>query len=53
MKFLAKIYEGLGNSKSQRFWRAFLILCLISAVLIIGFYTDAINFVFSIGAKGE
>jgi hypothetical protein len=51
MKFLKGMYEGLGNSKGQRFWRLFLILALISAVLTAGFYFDAISFVFSIGAS--
>jgi len=50
MKLLKAMYESLGNSKSQRFWRLFLIMCLISAVLIVGFYTDAINIAFNFGS---
>jgi hypothetical protein len=48
-KVLKAMYEGLGTTKAQRFWRLFLILCLLSAVLIIGFYTDAINLALNFG----
>jgi len=40
---IKKAYESLGNNKSQRFWRAFLIFALFCALLAYGFKSDAIN----------
>lgn len=36
-------YEALGNSKAQRFRRAFLILSLLSLVIMYGFYSKSIH----------
>lgn len=52
MKFNFKgAYEGLGNSKSQRFWRAFLIASLLSGVLIYGFKSEAIKISLGFGSE--
>jgi len=40
---IGKAYEGLGNSKVQRFRRFFLILVLIAGVICYGFNRDKIN----------
>lgn len=40
---ISKAYEGLGNSKAQRFRRFFLILFLIAGVICYGFNRDKIN----------
>jgi len=42
-KILKDMYNGLGNSKSQRFWRLFLILSLFAGVAVVGFKYDAIR----------
>lgn len=36
-------YEGLGNNKSQRFWRFFLLCTLFAGVIAYGFYGDDIK----------
>lgn len=38
-----RIYEGLGNSKKQRFWRFFLICALVAGVIAYGFFSDNIK----------
>ena len=54
-KFLHDMYEGLGNSKSQRFRRLMYILILIAGVTVYGFKSEAIKislgFSTSIGVK--
>lgn len=36
-------YNGLGNNKSQRFWRFFLLCSLFAGVIVYGFYGDDIK----------
>lgn len=43
------IWEALGNTKKQRFYRAFLVLLLIAVVTVYGFHSDAINIVLGFG----
>ena len=41
--FFKWFYQNLGNSKSQKFRRFFLILLLMAGVTVYGFYKDSIN----------
>lgn len=43
------VWEALGNTKKQRFYRAFLVLLLIALVTTYGFHSDAINIVLGFG----
>ena len=36
-------YNGLGNNKSQRFWRFFFLCSLFAGVIVYGFYGDDIK----------
>lgn len=47
---IAGVYGALGNTKGQRFWRAFLVLLVIAIVTMYGFNKDAIDIVLGFGA---
>lgn len=49
----SKMYDKLGNNKSQRFWRAFLILSLIAGVTVYGFKSDAIKVSLGFGVSDD
>lgn len=46
-------YEGLGNSKAQRFRRAFLIALLVSGVIVYGFKSEAIKISLGFGVSDD
>lgn len=52
-KFIAGLYQGLGTTKAQRFWRFFLLLLLIAAVTVYGFHSDAINISLGFGVADK
>jgi hypothetical protein len=47
---VASIYNALGNTKAQRFRRAFLVLLVIAIVTMYGFNKEAIDISLGFGA---